>query len=109
LEKEDFFAAAALALGPLPVDHSGISSGTMVGGKVAKPAEPRPIQLYTYRLRLINLWHELGRPCEDEFNRQLFLTALFVAKERTIVDVIYEGYETWYSKQEKIRLAAEAI
>ena len=97
MEKEDFFAAAALALGPPPAeDHRGIRYGMLVGSKSALDSKP-------YRQFV----------AERKFAAQLLSLYIVVMPFEAFMTTdnteLFEEYVKWYRLQNKLRLAAEKI
>lgn len=96
VEKEDFFTAVELAIGPPPVNRATVATGTMVGGKKMGPAAPAPpprkIQVLTFKLKMMDFYVRAG--------------AKFAADT---YDHLYEEYCTWHKTQQQIRAAAEKL
>jgi hypothetical protein len=101
VEKETFFATAALTLGPPPgPDRRLMSWGTMVGNKAA-PRSATYVDIQNelkFAAKLMTLYFNM---------RATFLPSGTQLNE--ISTNLYMGYKQWYETEQKIRAAAEAI
>lgn len=93
MEKEDFFTAAALVLGPPPVsDRRGFRFGTMVGSK-------GDIESKSYR----------QHQDEQKYASRLYALYMGATNNPCNISFLFEEYVRWYQLQNKLRMAAEKI
>ncbi len=111
VEKADFFAAAALIVGPPPEDRRGMSWGTLVGSKGVTPIGPTGTLMAKFGMgvKLLTLWEQMGRPGEDDVWLALAKHHITSNQRKDLSEIIYREYEKWYETETKIRAAAEAL
>lgn len=108
MDKEAFFATAALMVGPPPIDRSGIAFGTMVGSKASSPRYTG-FERFGFGIQLLTLWEKMGRPGTDTNWIRLASHPITSNERKDLSEVIYKEYVKWYETEQKIKLAAEAL
>lgn len=98
-EEEIFFSAAALVVGPPPVNRTSIGFGTLVGSKEAPPAAAK---------------REMWRERDAALKLLLFFKQMYPARDTldtgwNEISNLYDRYVKWYETEEKLRRAAAAI